>query len=192
MFVKEVDDCLSSGKPFDQNIFDGKAADFEWDFVNKNRNKYQSAPTGDSWTIAKKLFEKYSTLKPHDIQAKAAKAKIASWNDKNITTQFKKYSWDISKHINKKGLCLITFDYKRGMHALEMRNAVLKRNGVVIGEDKHSGWTGNDARNNVFKFKIDELVPAAKYVLEAEMRGAEGKGVNSFGDITLEIFPIGQ
>ena len=190
MFVEEVDNSLSSGKPFNQNVFDGKAADFEWNFVNKNRNKYQSAPTGNSWEIATRLFNKYSKLKLDILEPSAHKVKIAAWNDKNITAQYAKYSWDVSKYMNKKGKCLVTFDYKRGRHALEMRNAVLKCNGVVIGEDKHAGWTGNDDRGNVFTFKIDELVPAAKYVLEAEMRGAEGKGTSSFGDITMEIFTL--
>ena len=190
LFIKDVDAAFASGRPFDQKLFDEKATAFEWDFVEKGGDRYADKPEGDVMEIAKRLFAKYSAMNPESAAKPIAKIKVASWKPEDLTLRFRPVSWDVSEYVDKEGICVVTFDYLRGAHALEMRNVRLRRGGVVVAEDLHLGHTGNEDRENTFKFAVDEVVPAAKYTLEAEWRipPTEGKP-DSAGDVTMEIFP---
>ena len=193
MFVDSVGGALRSGEPFNQNVFDGKAADFEWAYVNRTGagDDYASAPKGDSWEIIKRLFKKYTALKLDKMSPGAHKTKIGGWTPGMLKKEYKLTTWDVSKYINSEGLCVITFDYTGGAHALRVRNARLKRGGVVFGEDLHEGNTGNEDTKNTFQFKIDEVVPAATYTLEAEIKAfaPPSQKPDSRGDVFMEIFP---
>ncbi len=64
MFVGELSEALEEGRAFDEEKFDKKVAEFEWHWITEDKTRYSSVPTGDSWEIAKTLFEKYKKLHP--------------------------------------------------------------------------------------------------------------------------------
>jgi len=190
LFIQKAGEALREGVPFNQDEFDNQAVEFEWDFIAKNRTHYTDGPEGDSWKIAQRLFAKYSTMKLEKTQNTATKTKLTSWTPSDLSTQYQKVSWDISKYIDKKGICVVSFNYNGGAHALQMRKVQLKRGGVVVAEDLHEGWTGNENRGNTFKFSINELVPAATYTLEAEWRCSieDTQEIDSRGEVEMEFF----
>jgi hypothetical protein len=190
MFIQKVNEAQKKRIPFNQDEYDNQAVDFEWNFVTKNRTHYTDKPEGDSWKIAQRLFNKYSKMKLEKIQNTATKIKLASWQPADISQEYKTVSWDISKYVDRKGICIVSFHYKGGPHALQMRNVRLKRGGVVVAEDLHEGQTGNENRGNTFKCIIDEVVPAATYTLEAEWRclPQEGQKPDSRGEVEIEFF----
>jgi alpha-N-acetylglucosaminidase len=193
MFTEDVAAAMKKGKEFNQGVFDGKSATFEWEYVNdKTKNNYIAEPTGNSWDIAKRLFEKYSNLKIEDLKSASTKVNVAKWTGDMLSREYKTHTWDISKYVNQKGLCIITLDYTSGAHAIDMKNVILKCNGVAIGEDNHIGRTGSNDTNNVYKFIIKELIPAAKYELQVDIMAsvkASVKKIDSKGNVIMEIFP---
>jgi len=188
MFVDDVGKAMTDGNVFDQRTFDTKCADLEWAFVTDNKNEYVTKPVGDSWKIAQRLFDKYAGLNLHSIKSTVAKNTVASWNSETVTKQFAKHTWDVSKYVKKKGLYIVTFAYRKGRHALSMRNVRIKRDGAIVVSDDHPGQTGNVNRGNMYKLQVDECPQGAKFSLEAEIMATGKDEANSFGDILMEVF----
>ena len=189
IFIDDVKNAMQNGKSFNQGSFDAKIADFEWNYAENNRNSYISNPEGDSWKIAKMLFAKYAKLRPDKAATGISKVLITEWQKENLTNKWQKFTWNISKYMNKSGLCIVTFDYTGGSHAMKMRNVRIKCGEGTVSEDLHQGVTGNFDDKNVFRMKIDNIVPAATYTMEAEMKAvASDANVNSNGKIIMEIF----
>ena len=190
IFSDKVLASLQKGEKVNFDTLNNELADWEWNWVTKNRDKYKSGTTGDTWEVAKELYKKYSALRWDKKKAITPKNIIFRWDPKNITSDYKHYSWDVSKYIDREGTCIITFVYKYGGQAVYMKDIRLKCNGIVIGEDLHKGIAGSYKEKNSFRFKIDEAVPAAKYLLELDMKANGKPPVDSHGDITMEIFNI--
>jgi hypothetical protein len=69
MFVGELSEALEEGREFDAKKFDEKVAKFEWHWITEDKTRYSSVPRGDSWEIAKTLFERYKKL--HQVYYRA-------------------------------------------------------------------------------------------------------------------------
>jgi hypothetical protein len=127
---------------------------------------------------------------------------LGKWHAKQIRQQFTAQTWDLTNHLttdptipgyeNSVGSdttsdtpqkIFIAFKYKKGDHALSVRNVRLLRDGKVISQDDHTGWIGLDSRKNIYKITTDSLEFGSKYELEAELKG-EG-GTTSFGEVQL-------
>lgn len=189
IFVNNVVTSMQAGKPFDSKKFNQIISEFDWNYVLKNRNNYTAVPIGDTLIIAKKLFSKYGKLRLDKVKTDTTKSIIGKWDNIELTNQWKKFSWNVSKNINKTGLCVISFNYKGGAHAIQVRNVRLKCGDGVVSEDLHIGKSGNNNTNNSFRLNIDNIVPAATYTLEAEIKGiSPKKEIDSKGEIVMEIF----
>jgi alpha-N-acetylglucosaminidase len=188
-FIKSVSGSMSQGVPFYAGAFNNKIMDFEWDYAQHNRVGSIDKPEGDSWEIAKRLYAKYSKLKLSDVPLTVHKAEIASWQGKEMSKEYKIMEWDVSKFMSRSGVFVIKFGYNKWGDAIMVRNVKLKCSGDVVGQDLHEGAAINADKDNIFKFKVNEIIPAAKYTLEAEMMAYHPDRVKKVsGKITLEIF----
>jgi hypothetical protein len=113
----------------------------------------------------------------------AIPTKVAEWTPKDLQPDWLIKTWDVSKGITGVGAHTIEFQYTRGTHRLDFRKLALLADGAIIAKDEQPGHTGNDNVHNVYQFDITKHDPAAKYILQAEIK-ADG-GTDSYGEISI-------
>lgn len=131
----------------------------------------------------------WKTMEPLPVAFKepgrsiAMPVKIAEWTPKDLQADWIVKSWDVSKGVTGPGEYSFEFQYTRGTHRLDFRKVTLLANGTVIAKDDVPGHTGTDDVHNLYRFSIAKHDPAAKYLLQAEIK-ADG-GTDSYGDILI-------
>lgn len=91
--------------------------------------------------------------------------------------------WDVSAKITGAGDYSFNFQYTRGTHRLDFRKVALLEGDKVLGRDDQPGHTGTENVHTLYRFTVAKRDPAAKYVLEAEIK-ADG-GTDSYGEIFI-------
>jgi alpha-N-acetylglucosaminidase len=61
LFIEDLRESLQSGKPFDAAAFHEKITAFEWGWTSRHE-PYPSAPTGETYKVARELFTRYAQL----------------------------------------------------------------------------------------------------------------------------------
>jgi len=115
-------------------------------------------------------------------RATALPVKVAEWTPKDLQADWVVKSWDVGKGITGAGEYSFEFQYTRGSHRLDFRKVTLLAGDVVIARDDQAGHSGIENVHNIYRFTIAKHDPAAKYLLQAEIK-ADG-GTDSNGDIT--------
>jgi len=109
--------------------------------------------------------------------------KVAEWSPQDLQADWVTKTWDVSKGITGAGEHSFEFQYTLGTHRLDFRKLVLLNGDAVIGRDDQAGHTGTENVHNAYHFTVAKHNPAAKYLLQAEIK-ADG-GTDSYGDITV-------
>ena len=109
--------------------------------------------------------------------------KVAEWSPQDLQADWVTKTWDVSKGITGAGEHSFEFQYTLGKHRLDFRKLVLLNGDAVIGRDDQAGHTGTENVHNAYHFTVAKHNPAAKYLLQAEIK-ADG-GTDSYGDITV-------
>lgn len=182
------------------NDFYSELADWEiaW---NKTPRELAPLSTLDRVSFSKVLQKKYAPIiaKTYTPEHKAAVAemdekmkqeaaeklgkKIWSWNPKKVSNEWKAITVDVTKHLNDAGTYNLTFLHNKGNSRLEIRKAVLLRNGVELANDSHKGFAGSKSKKNIYSLKLKEFAFNTKYEIKAEVRSV--KGSNSYGKLRL-------
>lgn len=139
---------------------------------------YSPRPEGDTVAIAAELLAKYAPLTREyaliEIQNKPYNWKLA----KDIS----EFSFDVGEKMDDAGIYEATFQWKSGQSALQIHSVALYEGDKKIAEDAHEGWTGNENRQNVFRFQVPQLINGLEsYTLRAQVSGASS--VNSSGTL---------
>lgn len=113
----------------------------------------------------------------------AMPVKIAEWTPKDLQADWVTKSWDVSKGITGPGDYSFEFAYTHGTHRLDFRKVALLNGDAVIAKDEQPGHTGVENVHTLYRFTVAKHDPAAKYLLQAEIK-ADG-GTDSYGDITV-------
>jgi hexosaminidase len=112
------------------------------------RQDFFNVPTMDRWTAAQTP---------------------ANWETRTFQT---------ANRIQDPGTYEVVFLYSSGVHALQIRNAELLRNGDVIDTDAHEAFSGNSLNGIVYSFELPEGTPAGTYTIRAEVKGSGGTDSN--------------
>jgi hypothetical protein len=108
---------------------------------------------------------------------------VARWAPDQMSEEYIRLSWDISKHIQGPGRYRVRFRYTRGSHRIGIEEAALLKDGVLLSIDTHRGEAGTRHLENDYSLSIDTLDPKGRYILRAKLR-SEG-GTDSYGEIYL-------
>ncbi|MFP6763842.1 MAG: DUF1588 domain-containing protein [Planctomycetaceae bacterium] len=90
--------------------------------------------------------------------------------------------WPLTKPLVPGSETRVFFQYTRGRHRLDIRRVRLESDGVQL-IDKHSGFSGEAQRDNVWLFALPQDAPATGWRLIAEIKGSGG--TDSSGQITV-------
>ncbi len=113
----------------------------------------------------------------------AMPVKIAEWTPQDLQADWVVKSWVVSKGIIAAGDYGFEFQYTRGAHRLDFRKVALLTDDAVVAHDDQAGHSGLENVHNVYRFAIAKHDPAAKYLLQAEIK-ADG-GTDSSGEISI-------
>jgi hexosaminidase len=113
---------------------------------------------------------------------------VGGWNPKQMSTEFKTLTWDLSVAVKEGGAYEAEFIYARGKCGVAIRSASVLQNGVEIAKDVHDAFAGANSRKNIFTFNLPKPAPGAKLTLQASLR-SDG-GTDSSGQVF--VHPAGK
>jgi hypothetical protein len=98
-------------------------------------------------------------------------SKIGGWNPQTITADRKTFEFDVSDKIRASGNYAVEFLYGEGVRRLDIHKVTLLQDGKAVSTDEHSGYTGNENRNNLYQVKVSgyEKDKGIKYVVAADL-----------------------
>jgi hypothetical protein len=177
-------DCIRQGLTPDSGVYDAAS----WSSILELSSL--SVATG-SMPVAIPDFTRglWKSMEPLPIAFKqpgkplAVPVKIAEWTPKDLQADWVTKSWDVSKGITGPGDYSFEFQYTRGTHRLDFRKVTLLNGESVIAKDDQPGHTGTENVHTLYRFTLAKHDPAAKYLLQAEIK-ADG-GTDSYGDISI-------
>ncbi|WP_316753471.1 beta-N-acetylhexosaminidase [Pedobacter gandavensis] len=104
---------------------------------------------------------------------------VAEWNPQNVQGKdFGILEMKSSGKINGNGSYALHFWYTSGDSRLDIQSVEVFKNGVKVAEDTHDGFSGSDASNNKYSFKIDNYETGAVFTIKAKVRGDENDSTN--------------
>jgi hexosaminidase len=95
----------------------------------------------------------------------------------------------VTASLHGAGMYTLHLNYEGGADALAVTSAQLLRDGSVVADDVHAGWTGGVHYGRVYHLSLENYNPAARYVLRVRLR-SDG-GTDSRGALWL-AGPSGQ
>jgi len=126
----------------------------------------------------------HGTIHKATILASAPeKKKIGAWDSTMVTEEFTDHEIEITEDLKGSGDYAVEFDFRAGLHRLNIEKVQLLENGEVISEDIHNGHTGGKDVDNIYTVKLKKHNPDAKYTLN--IRTASDGGTDSQGIITI-------
>ena len=116
--------------------------------------------------------EKYDAFKEYGVL-------VAEWDKGTIQDkEFGILEIDATGKINKNGTYELAFLFTEGSHGLEIQKIEVFKNGNKITEDKHRAFAGEEKRDNIYYFSIDDYETGAAFIIKATIRGALGNDSN--------------
>ncbi|MDX1972661.1 MAG: carboxypeptidase-like regulatory domain-containing protein [Candidatus Sumerlaeia bacterium] len=109
---------------------------------------------------------------------------LAKWSPENFPLSGNLMRFNITDRINSNEPIIVTFDYEKGRHALNIFTVRLLENGAVVSEDRHKGWAGYDRVATTYRVQENDYSRGVTYELEMEV--APNGGNDSYGSIYLQ------
>ncbi|MEK6237883.1 MAG: DUF1588 domain-containing protein [Planctomycetales bacterium] len=120
------------------------------------------------------------------IKRKAAAAPSGgqkqTWDPSQTPKAFADQSWTLSEPLIPGSAYRVVFQWTRGAHRLDVKNARLESGSVKLS-DPHFGFTGSKNQNNVWSFQVPKDAPKSGWRLIAEVKGDGGS--DSHGTIMI-------
>jgi len=118
---------------------------------------------------------------------------LGTWEAKEIDTEYKQISWDVTKKTYANGRITAGFFYTNGANFMEIKKVELLENGKVVARDEHTGVADkfrgtHKVKTFLYHLLLDHYNPKAKYELRAEVKGI--KGTDSNGNFTFNLSPF--
>ncbi len=109
---------------------------------------------------------------------------VGDWRPDRMSEEGVTLEWDVSKMIDDAGVYEAIFLYTAGSSAIQLEWVALLENGKEIHRDTHTGWSGHDKRNIVYKLELESRKPDAVYTIRANL--ASVGGTDSKGEVRLK------
>jgi hexosaminidase len=97
---------------------------------------------------------------------------VKEWGPSRIKAKaYAELEINVTGKVNENGSYQLSFWYTQGASRLDIQGIEVFKNGMKITEDIHDGYTGNAAKDNVYKFKITDYETGAAFTIKAKVRG---------------------
>lgn len=189
-FISRMEESLSTGKPFDQKAYHEArvAADGKW--VTTTGSVFAALPAGDPYETAARLMKKYRAdliiPEPEIITLIEKDLPGMAWSSASFQGDVPhRWTLDVSEAIREPGNYLVTFQYRKGSSALTIHRVTVMQDGKTLGEDLHTGSTGDQNQNNSYSLNVRKLEPEKpiRLVMEVEPNSS----TDTAGEIGIKI-----
>ncbi len=85
------------------------------------------------------------------------------------TPKWSRLDFDLSGKLTSKGEIHLGFQYESGAHRVFIKSAHLYQDGKLISKDIHEGISGLSNSNNIYKLKLQNYNPKAKYRVSVQI-----------------------
>jgi hexosaminidase len=109
--------------------------------------------------------------------------RLGGWAPAQMSETGLELRLDATGKITHAGDVVIELDYTGGAHGLSIDRVALLADGKEVSADEHGGWAGGGSHENVYRLKLADFSPTAKYEIVAKAKSAGG--TDSAGDIWL-------
>ena len=171
--LKAMTDAMAEGKAFDRRAWEA-----EWvNGLGISPGKPLPDPAGQAALWVNEAYERRIP------DASARGEVIGTWEPGLVDGEWKHVEWNITpEQLSRLGG--IRFQYTKGNHRLDIREASIVADGKVIATDRHDGETGDMHRANVYRFNLPQNTSANNtLVVRAEIRSLAG--ADSYGQVLL-------
>ena len=107
-----------------------------------------------------------------------------TWSPATVATNYAPLTWNITPRVDGPGIYRVELRYTAGACRLGIERVELLCNGAVIATDAHRGETGSVHKDNVYRLKLEQHEPGARYEVRASAQ-SEGGG-DSSGVMTIQ------
>lgn len=112
---------------------------------------------------------------------------VGQWSPQGISEQMTTLGIDLTAHVSGPGEYLVIPQYQRGNHGVEIESVTLLRDGVEVSRDAHTGTSGWQHVNNLYRLALHHHEPGASYRLEVRLKSSGG--TDSTGRVVLFARP---
>src|SRR5690606_27431025 len=99
---------------------------------------------------------------------------VGQWSPQGISEQMTTLGIDLTAHVSGPGEYLVIPQYQRGNHGVEIESVTLLRDGVEVSRDAHTGTSGWQHVNNLYRLALHHHEPGASYRLEVRLKSSGG------------------
>ena len=110
---------------------------------------------------------------------------IGNWKAEQMKKEGVELNWDLSPFVKDPGTYHAIFFYTKGTAAIEIAWAAILEDGKEIQRDAHTGWSGGNKRDIVYKFVLSRINPKASYTLKAHLT-PHGDTTDSNGEVRFK------
>ncbi|MCC6545596.1 hypothetical protein IT570_00390 [Candidatus Sumerlaeota bacterium] len=109
-----------------------------------------------------------------DVMKIARGVRVGGWALNQLSMDYQVLTFDATGVIESSGTASALVRYEKGRHAVAIQSARLLRDGAIIDQDIHDGWSGTDQSNNNFRMQVGEFESGHGYSLQITIRGDGG------------------
>ncbi len=110
-------------------------------------------------------------------------SQLGQWAPAQMNEQGTRLTFDATKLLTGDGVIEVEWQYTGGAHALKIAKTQLLREGQMVAEDVHPGFTGGSTSGNVYRLEVKGFTPGAKYQIAGDV--ASWGGTDSNGTVWL-------
>ena len=171
--LKAMTEAMAAGKPFNRRDWEAR-----WvQGIGISPRKPLADPAAQAAAWVKSAYE--SQIPNRGAQGEV----IGTWEPGRVNGEWKSVEWPITREQLAR-LEGVRFQYTKGNHRLDIREASIVADGKAVATDRHDGETGDIHRANVYRFNLPKDITANNtLILRAEVRSLNG--ANSFGKLIL-------
>jgi len=188
-FIRQMEQALESGKPFDGAAYQKARVAGDGAWVTSTGSGFLTRPAGDPYAIAARLMAKYRPDLVVPAAAVEATAEVTltkpAWSSESFKGDaLHRWTLDASALIREAGTQIVTFHYRGGASALTIHKVVAIQDGQELAADTHDGSTGSQDKNNSYRLKVRKLQPDKPVTLVMEVQPASSNDTS--GDIEIK------
>ncbi|MCW1922268.1 alpha-N-acetylglucosaminidase C-terminal domain-containing protein [Luteolibacter arcticus] len=151
-----------------------------WELAWSNGHEaYPTTTTGDTIEVAAALWAKYGAEAEGSFDL-SSNTVSGTWSPAVCSASPAKWTRPAAE-INQPGIWCVTFQYTSGSQALQIHEVALHDGATLIERDIHPGWTGWEAYDNRYYFRVASMPADLSLAIIANGAG----GTNSNGTITV-------
>lgn len=177
-FLTALYASVDQGTAFNESAVRTQIGNWELAWSN-GHEAYPSTPAGDTIAVAAALWSKYGAEAEGSFDL-SSNTVDGTWTPALCSASPSKWT-RAATEVSQPGIWCVNFQYTSGSKALQLHEVALNDGASLVERDVHPGWTGIEAYDNRYYFRVGTVPADPSLTIIANGAG----GTDSNGTITL-------